>query len=209
MTGMHATVVSVHGWHMPGLEMALLNRRLRHAGYEVHGFRYASRRETPEEAARALAVFLDAVPGDLMHLVAHSLGGLIVRHLFAVAPVQRPGRIVMLGSPLQGSRVAARMAQNRLGGWWLGAALERGLLGGSPILRGREVGMIAGSKAVGAGTWIAALPHPHDGTVAVDETRGPEVTRHLVVPTSHFGMLVNATVARETISFLETGEFDS
>ncbi|WP_018938742.1 MULTISPECIES: triacylglycerol lipase [unclassified Thioalkalivibrio] len=207
MTGMRSSVVMVHGWHMPGLEMALLGRRLRAAGHEVHGFRYASRRQTPEQAARALAAFLEDVPGDLVHLVAHSLGGVIVRHLFEVAPVQRPGRIVMLGSPLQGSRVAARLAQNRIGRWWLGAALDRGLLGGSPVLRGRDVGMIAGSKPFGPGPWVAPLPDPHDGTVAVDETRGPEVSRHLTMPVSHFGMLVNRLLVQETLHFLETGEF--
>ncbi|WP_026279736.1 triacylglycerol lipase [Thioalkalivibrio sp. ALJ16] len=207
MAGMRASVVTVHGWHMPGLELALLERRLRAAGLEVHRFHYASRRQTPEQAARALAAFVEAVPGDLVHLVAHSLGGIIVRHLFTVAPVQRPGRIVMLGSPLAGSRVAARLARNRLGRWWLGAALDRGLLGGSPILRGREIGMLAGSRGFGPGPLFARLPHPHDGIVAADETRSPDVSRHLTLPVSHMGMLFDATVARETLHFLEAGEF--
>lgn len=207
MAGMRTSVVTVHGWHMTGLEMALLRRRLRAGGHEVYPFRYASRRRTPEQAARALAAFLDDVPGDLVHLVAHSLGGVIVRHLFAVAPVQRPGRIVMLGSPLQGSRVAARLAQNRIGRWWLGAALDRGLLGGSPILRGRDIGMIAGSRARGPGPLFTRLPHPHDGMVAVEETQGPDVFRHLTLPESHMGMLVDRVVAQETLHFLEAGEF--
>ncbi|WP_018993758.1 MULTISPECIES: triacylglycerol lipase [unclassified Thioalkalivibrio] len=207
MAGMRASVVTVHGWHMPGLELALLERRLRAAGLEVYRFHYASRRQTPEQAARALAAFIEAVPGDLVHLVAHSLGGIIVRHLFTVAPVQRPGRIVMLGSPLAGSRVAARLARNRLGRWWLGAALDRGLLGGSPVLRGREIGMIAGSRPLGPAPLFAQMPPPHDGFVAVDETRGPDVTRHLTLPISHTGMLFDATVARETLHFLDRGDF--
>ena len=206
---MRASVVTIHGWHMTGLEMALLRRRLRAAGFEVHAFRYASRRQTPEQAAEALAAFLEGVPGELVHLVAHSLGGLVVRHLFSVAPVQRPGRIVMLGSPLAGSRVAARMAQNRIGRRWLGSALDRGLLGGSPVLRGREIGMIAGTRPFGPGPLFARLPDPHDGTVAVDETHGPDVFRHLSVPTTHFGLLIDSAVAQAAVGFLERGEFDS
>ncbi|WP_017941367.1 MULTISPECIES: triacylglycerol lipase [unclassified Thioalkalivibrio] len=207
MAGMRTSVVTVHGWHMSGLEMALLRRRLRAGGHAVYPFRYASQRQSPEQAARALAAFLEQVPGDLVHLVAHSLGGVVVRHLFEVAPVQRPGRIVMLGSPLAGSRVAARLARNRAGRWWLGAALDRGLLGGSPILRGRDIGMLAGSRAIGPGPLIARLPHPHDGLVAVDETRGPDVSRHLTLPVTHMGMLFDTVVVRETLHFLEAGEF--
>lgn len=205
---MRATVVTIHGWHMTGLEMLLLRRRLRKRGFEVRAFRYASRRETPEQAARRLAAYLDRVPGDVVHLVAHSLGGMVVRHLFALAPVQRPGRIVMLGSALAGSRVAARVARYSLGRWWLGAALERGLLGGSPTLHGRGVGMIAGNRGFGLGRLVpGALSRPHDGSVAVAETETPDVFRHLQVPYGHFGLLIARPVADAVADFLEHGEF--
>lgn len=205
---MRATVVTVHGWHMTGLEMLLLRRRLRHAGYEVRAFRYASRRQTPEQASRRLAAYLEEVPGDVVHLVAHSLGGIVVRHLFAIAPVQRPGRIVMLGSALTGSRAAARVARSALGRRWLGGALDRGLLGGSPLLQGRGVGMIAGSQGLGLGSLLPTLlPQPHDGTVAVQETEAPDVTRHLQVPNGHFGLLFSPRVADSVIRFLKSGEF--
>ncbi|MFO8004538.1 esterase/lipase family protein [Thioalkalivibrio sp.] len=205
---MRATVVTVHGWHMTGLEMLPLRRRLRQAGYEVHAFRYASRRETPEQAARRLAAVLEEVPGDVVHLVAHSLGGAVVRHLFAIAPVQRPGRIVMLGSPLAGSRAAARMAGSGIGRRWLGAAMDRGLLGGSPLLQGRGIGMIAGNRGLGLGSLLPGLlPRPHDGTVAVQETQAPDVTRHLQVPYGHFRLVFSRRVADAVIRFLQSGEF--
>ncbi|WP_018934704.1 alpha/beta fold hydrolase [Thioalkalivibrio sp. ALJ24] len=207
MTAMRTTVVTLHGWHMTGVEMALLRRRLRAAGYRVRAFRYPSRRAAPEEVARALAAWLETLPDDMVHLVGHSLGGVILRHLFTVAPVQRPGRVVMLGSPLQGSRVAARLASGRAGRWWLGRALDRGLLGGSPVLRGRQVGMIAGTRGRFPGPLLAELPEPHDGLVAVEETRGPEVSRHLQAPVNHMGLILSDPVARAVAHFLEHGEF--
>lgn len=193
---------------MTGLEMLLLRRRLRQRGFEVRAFRYASRRETPEFAARRLSAYLDSVPGDVVHVVAHSLGGMVVRHLFALAPVQRPGRIVMLGSALAGSRVVARLSRLPLGRWWLGAALERGLLGGSPTLHGRGVGMIAGTRGFGLGSLMPGLlSRPHDGTIAVAETETPDVIRHLQVPYGHFGLLTARPVADAVANFLERGEF--
>ncbi|AGA35014.1 probableacetyltransferase/hydrolase [Thioalkalivibrio nitratireducens DSM 14787] len=205
---MRASVVTIHGWHLTGVEMWPLRRRLQRHGFEVHAFRYRSRRETPEQAARCLRVFLERIPGEVIHLVAHSLGGMVVRHLFALAPVQRPGRIVMLGAPLAGSRSAARMAGTRAGRWWLGAALDRGLVGGSPALQGRRIGMIAGNRGLGVGSLLpGTLPRPNDGTVAVDETYGPEVVHHLEVPYGHFRLLLAGPVADAVVRFLEQGEF--
>ncbi len=193
---------------MSGLEMAVLRRRVRRHGFEVRAFRYASGAQTPEQAARRLAVFLDRLPGEVIHLVAHSLGGIVVRHLFAVAPVQRPGRIVMLGSPLSGSHLAAWAGRSAVGRWWLRGAFDRGLLGGSPVLQGRQVGMIAGTRGWGLGTVLRkTVPQPHDGTVAVQETEAPEVARHLEVPYGHFGMLFARPVADAVIRFLEHGDF--
>jgi hypothetical protein len=72
---------------------------------------------------------------------------------------------------------------------------------------GRELGLIAGTRAVGIGRFFAGFSEPNDGTVAVRETRLEGATDHLLLPVSHMGMLLSARVADECGRFLRDGRF--
>ena len=61
---------------------------------------------------------------------------------------------------------------------------------------------------LGVGRLVANLDDAHDGTVLVEETRLPGAKDHLVVATTHTGLLVSAEVAKQTRYFLEHGMFD-
>lgn len=207
---MREAVVLVHGIWMTGLEMGLLGRRLARAGYTAHRFHYSSLRGTPARNAAALNAFLHGVDADVVHLVAHSLGGLVLCHLFNDFPEQRAGRVVMLGTPLRGSAVARHLARWRLTRWLLGRSIERGLLGDGPRWPGaRPLAMIAGTRGgMGIGVLTATpLDHPHDGTVSVSETDAPEVRDHLQVPYGHFGLLLAGPVAAAVTAYLRGGRF--
>lgn len=205
---MREAVVFVHGIWMTGLELAALRARVRACGYAVHQFRYHSLLHAPPENATRLDAYLKRIDADVIHLVAHSLGGLVVLHLFDLHPMQRPGRVVLLGTPLKGSAVARRLAGNFVTRPLVGNSIRRGLLGDVPRWKGmRELGMIAGSRGVGAGMLLGGLERPHDGTVSVAETRSPEINAHLVVPHSHFGMLFSRDVAALVCGFLRNGVF--
>ena len=54
---------------------------------------------------RLQAYVRELAPGTL-HLVAHSLGGLVVHRFLERYPDQPPGRVVLLGTPLVASRAA-------------------------------------------------------------------------------------------------------
>ncbi|MFP4182882.1 MAG: esterase/lipase family protein [Thiohalospira sp.] len=204
-----ATVVLVHGLWMPGPDMALLARRLRRAGHTPRIFRYPTTRATAAEHGAALAGYVAALPrsGDpTLHLVGHSLGGLVIRYALERG-IARPGRVVTLGTPHQGSAVAAAMAGRRGLRWSLGDAWEGGLDGDLPPWTGaRELGSIAGTRPHGVGQFFGPLERPHDGTVAVAETRLPGVP-HATVPASHMGLLFSPAAARLTTAFLATGAF--
>ncbi len=206
---MKQTVVLVHGLWMTGLEMQWLGLRLRGCGFSVRTFRYASLRRTPAENAARLNDWLASLDADIVHLVAHSLGGIVVAHLFERFPDQRPGKVVMLGTPLRGSATAMAIHQRGWDRWLLGKSGERGLLGDAPRWRsGRELAMIAGDRGVGIGRLLfRALPEPNDGTVAVEETAAPEVGQHLRAPYSHFGLLAARPVAEAVCRYLRLGEF--
>jgi pimeloyl-ACP methyl ester carboxylesterase len=193
---------------MNGLEATLFRNRLGHAGFAVRQFHYRSMTALPADVDAELAREVSSLPPPV-HLVGHSLGGLLVLRFAAAHPELAFGRIVLLGSPVNGSRAARAFAQLP------GAAIFFGSLAGQELLREEparwrsptEVGVIAGSHSLGFGRFIGHLPEPNDGTVAVAETELDGAREHLVLPVSHTGLLVAADVVASTVSFLSSGRF--
>lgn len=204
------TLVLVHGLWMTGMESGLLRTRLQdNYGFLTRQYSYHSVEVGLDDNVRLLAEFIGDAPGDTLHLVGHSLGGLLALHLLERHPLERPGRVVCLGSPLRGSSAARAMATLPFGEEILGATIRDAVLNGSmKEWRGaREVGVIAGTLAAGLGLVLENLPGPNDGTVAVEETRLPGIKDHLEVAVSHTGLLVSEVVASQTAYFLRHGEF--
>lgn len=198
-------VIVLHGLWMRAPALALLQRRLRHAGMQVEAFDFASARVPLEHAIRRLRARLAESPGTV-HLVGHSLGGLVALRA-CTAPGLPPGRVVCLGSPLAGSATARRF-HARGGGWLLGGSrelLEQGL---PAWTGGREVGVVAGTLSLGLGRMLRPRGGgPGDGTVLLAETRIPGLTAHCRVRASHTGLLFSAAAARQTVHFLRRGSF--
>lgn len=193
---------------MPGAVMTVLARRLRRAGWATYIFSYDARHAAPTRNAAALAAFLKRIDAPVVHFVAHSLGGLVLMQLLQDHPAQRPGRVVLLGTPYRGSHVARRIGRYRWGRRLCGSSLQAALLGDGPRRAGgRELGVVAGTVPLGMG-WIApGLPRPHDGMVAVAETEVPGQADHICLPVTHSGMLFARTVARQVAHFLAEGRF--
>ncbi|MEX1829312.1 esterase/lipase family protein [Luteibacter sp. CQ10] len=200
-------VLLLHGLWMRGFAMAMLHRRLRDEGFRVHQFEYMSVAAPPEQAIERLRRRIRGLGPGPVHVVGHSLGGILA--LLACRDDDLPdGRIVCLGSPLNGSGAARGLTHSWGGDMLLGRSrelLEHGL---DRWDGHREVGMIAGRQPVGLGSLIGELGDQHDGTVGVEETRLPGLAAHCVLETSHTGMLVSADVARQVAVFLREGRFD-
>ena len=198
----------VHGIWANGLDMVLLKTRLERAGFATRMFTYPSVRTPPCDNAHNLQRLVGRIKSPVLHFVCHSLGGLIVRHLFHHYPEQRPGRVVTLGTPHTTSTAARQLSRLSTGRWLLGHSLEEGLLGGAPPWRNRhDLGVIAGRLRLGFGLFVPGIPQPSDGTVAVAETRLEGMADHIVLPVSHFGMLLSRQVVSQTRHFLEHGRF--
>lgn len=198
-------VVFLHGLWMPGVAMRWFAAKLSAAGFAPEIFSYRSVAEGPDNAVPRLVAHLRA--GAPAHVVAHSLGGLIALQALCDAPDLEVSRVVCLGSPLQGSGAAAGILRWPLSTLMLGrsAALLRS---GFPCWRGRaEVGVVAGRIPHGLGAFFAGFHEPHDGTVAVTETRLQGLADHVVVAASHSGLLFSAEAVEQTIAFLRQGRF--
>src|ERR1700676_163269 len=201
-----ATVIYVHGLWMTGVESIWLQRRLtRERGYRFQVFRYASVRTPTVRIIESLRDVIAAVQTPRVHLLGHSLGGLLIQRCLERYPMRQPGRVVFLGTPVAGSRAARLLAQSSLGLRLLGAVSAEELLAEHPRRWdiGRELGIIAGTVPLGLGRLLLKFDEHNDGTVAVSETRLAGAAGFLAVPTTHSGMLWSARVAREAGSFLE------
>lgn len=203
-------VIFVHGLWMPGSELFLLRGRLATAGFAPTQFRYRTVVHDLDKSAARLAEFVAQVPGETLHLVTHSLGGVLTLKMLERWGAGRVGRIVCLGPPFLGSVAAANLLKIPGGRYLLGKAIALAT-DEAPKRQWdgqRELGIIAGSRALGAGRLLGRLPKPHDGTVAVAETELPGATDHIVLPVSHFSMLFSRAVADQVVAFLCEGKFD-
>jgi pimeloyl-ACP methyl ester carboxylesterase len=195
---------------MSGLQLTMIRRRLEADG-SLHAvfFTYPSIAGSMSDHVARLIEYARAHKAERVHFVGHSLGGLVILRALEVTADLPPGRAVLLGSPLQGSRTAQSFARLPFGRALLGGALAEECLDCTPREWSgrREVGVIAGSMRFGVGRLLARLDDEHDGTVMVEETRLPGAKDHLIVPTSHTGLVFSAEVAQQTRHFLEYGAF--
>lgn len=181
-------------------------------GYEPHLFGYNSVTKSPEENAEKLSVFVDRIQADSVHLVAHSLGGIVLKHLMHTHKPDRIDKALMLATPINGSVVAKDLNTSDIKKVILGRSTERGLLGGAPPWpKGRPLGMVAGDKDVGVGKILkkGGLDGPNDGVVKLSETMSDEITHRYEIGYSHTAMLLTNELAISVLCYLRDGHFDA
>jgi pimeloyl-ACP methyl ester carboxylesterase len=194
---------------MPATAMIALQRRLEAGGFRVRPFGYPSVKRSLEANAAALASFLEHSPGDIVHLVAHSLGGVVIRAMLERGIPARLGRVVLLGSPLRGSRIGARVTRLPGGRRLIGRSIiDLNARGGfDEWVPGVPAGAIAGRIPFGTGWLVGGIFEANDGTVAVSETRVPGLSDHIVLPVTHFALPWSRRVSTQVQHFLEHGRF--
>ena len=218
------TVVLLHGLGRGPASMWPLAQSLRREGYRVVSVSYPSRRASiPELAEQALGpVFENAAgPGTSsgsgrVHVVTHSLGGILVRrylHDHGVPPSL--GRVVMLAPPNQGSEIVDTLAGwglyariNGPAGVDLGTAPAQAPAALGPLPSEVEAGVIAGDFSWNP-LFSALIPGADDGKVAVARTHVVGETDHVVLPYSHTWLMNRAETRRQVAAFLRTGRFAS
>jgi pimeloyl-ACP methyl ester carboxylesterase len=208
--GQSPAVIYVHGLWMMGAECYLLGRHLwREWRLPLTVFRYRSVRQSAAEAAAQLHALIERLQAPQVHLIGHSLGGSIVLECLERHALRRPGRVLLMGAPVLGSRSAQHLARWSWGRRVMGRAVADELLA-PPARRwdsSREVGIIAGTRPLGFGQLLLRFDEPNDGTVALSETQLPGATASIQLPLTHMGLLFSAKAAREAGSFLMHGRF--
>lgn len=202
-----AKVILVHGLWMPALVLLPLQRRLAARGYHVRRFAYPSLRRNLASHLVALGREVSAA-GQGVHLVGHSLGGLLVLSLLAEAEGALVGRVVTMGAPCAGSHCAAMLLRKPWLAPLVGPTLPQWYAGPRPRLPSTvDIGLIVGTRSIGVGRLFPGLPRPNDGIVAVCETALPEARDTVVLDINHSGMLLSRNCVAQVASFLRSGRF--
>ena len=194
---------------MAGFTLSALAGRLREAGFRTENFEYSSLELGPDNAAVRLRERMRGYAGEVVHLLGHSLGGLVALHAVNTDEALPDGRIVCIGSPLNGSAAVRGLDTHTGLHWMLGRSRDMLRSGFVEWSRPREVGVIAGTKSVGLGSLFGSVPSPHDGTVSVAETRLPGIADHCSLPVTHTGMMFSSAVATQSVAFLRDGHFSA
>jgi pimeloyl-ACP methyl ester carboxylesterase len=203
-------IIIVHGLWMTGLELGVLQHRLRHDhGFEPSIFSYSSISGSMAEHVANLRSFVQAHNAERLHFIGHSLGGIVILKMLEEYADIPPGRIVCLASPMQGSCAVDGIARWPFARAALGAAICDEVL--STKRRDwdgrRDLGIIAGSLSIGIGRLFAHFNEPSDGTLLVSETKLAGAKEHIVMPVSHTGIVFSVEVTTQIASFLKEGTF--
>lgn len=216
------SVVLIHGLHQNTWLMQNIARFLRTHGFLVYSFRYYSLKDTIYTHSTRLYQFLQQKQLHNVHLIGHSLGGLVIRQFLSdqerLSTINAHNtinihKIITLGTPHQGSTVAHY--SKKLFPILLGNSYAHALDGTAPpIHKDRTIGVIAGNKPLGLGLPILHYHNrkhqkqPHDGTVYVFETQIDHLTDHITLPVSHTSMLRDSRVFEQIVYFLTHGKFN-
>ncbi len=212
--GVGASVVLVHGMARSARSMAVLAIDLRRRGFRVVNVNYPTGPYDVDGlveryVAPAVARCSRSSP---IHVVTHSLGGILIRAYLQRNQLPEGSRIVMLAPPNQGSEVAEFVRRWPVYRWLMGRVGQQ--LGTGPegfVHRLRtidaEIGVIAANRSWQP--WFSLLlPGEDDGTVSVASTRLPEMRDFIIVETSHSLIMVRRRVRRQVRYFLVHGQFD-
>ena len=108
-------VILLHGLAANPFVMWPLQQHLERSGFKTVNWGYPSLWRSIEWHAHRLRARIHNVSADprfpRVHLVAHSMGGIVARSTLATGPLQQFGRIVTLASPHQGSHTATKLSQ--------------------------------------------------------------------------------------------------
>jgi pimeloyl-ACP methyl ester carboxylesterase len=203
-------VVLLHGILLNRHVMYLLARRLRRAGFDVLAITYPSRRMPLEGIANFVHEKIAQTTAHYarVHFVGHSMGGLVIRHYISAYPAANTGRVVMLGTPNQGSEWADLLKHFILFRWLYGPAGQQLTTDTiHPAAAEVQTGIIAGNVSH-IPCSARVLRGANDGQVSVTRTHLPGMHAHCVLPCSHTALILRTSVAERVGRFLKTVTFD-
>ena len=218
-------VILIHGMGRTRFSMIMLDRYLQDNGYRTISFSYRSTRNSVDQSAAKFADFLIATskkhPEKTLHIVSHSLGGILTREALVKVgacfdetvslrqtsqnyPITKSpnhiiniGRIVMLAPPNKGSKAATFFSKI----WPIPKILKPitelrntkdSPINEVPVPHNVDIGIIAGR---------------FDRKVTPEESHLDTEKDHITVNSAHSFIMNNKNVKIAVKNFLQTGSF--
>ena len=194
--------------------MSYIAWQLRKRGFKTHSYSYQTvKKSVPDEAKRLIEEIKNLQSDTPLFWVGHSMGGIMIRHIRALAPdLFKGSRVVTLGTPHRGSFYAQTLCKSSaIFRWMLGCSLNYSLNGEIPLWDpALPLYSIAGTRS-GIENWMRIFPKNviNDGLVALEETQMPEFAAKAEVPLGHAALLINKKVMTLTANWLEKLEIDT
>lgn len=206
-------VLLVHGITRSSKSMAAYRPPLEKAGYRVFPFDYPSTRVDLDTAADYLHQVIESLNGiERLHIVAHSMGGVVTRTYRAKHHDERLTRLVLVGSPQKGAELADLMRgkANLVFKTIFGPAGQQLVTDSDGFLKklptpDLDFAVIAGGLAPNG--FNPLIPGDDDGIVSLESTRLPGAVDFLYVESLHLALNRNESAHAATVRFLQTGKF--
>jgi pimeloyl-ACP methyl ester carboxylesterase len=193
------------------LDMMTMEYGLRMQGFQTVNWGYNSVRRTIPELADDMAEGLKPYSGHRVHLVCHSMGGIVSRVYLDKFKPRNIGRMVMIGTPNRGAALADMFSSTTAYRLFFGPAglqLQTGDAGlcESAGIPECEFGIIAGGRGNSKG-FFSVIPGDDDTIVEVESTRLKGARDFILVPYIHANIQSMPRTIRETAYFLRHGRF--
>ena len=208
------TVVLIHGLARSSKSMDKMERILSADGYRVINVDYDSN-SAPIETLTA-QIFEEITPQlnpeQPLHIVTHSMGGIITRLYLTDHKLPQLQNVVMLAPPSKGSEVTDKLHKNFIYRWLNGPAGNQ-LTTDNTSLPNQlpppdfNLGIIGGDRSINI-ILSCLIPGPDDGKVSVNRVNTQGASDFLLLHVTHACMMWNKSVIRQTRHFLEHGRFE-
>lgn len=210
-------VVLVHGFNKDSNDMQQLKENLNQLGYEGITVDLPLIFKTIESAAfifkKEMKILISSLDdGEVIHLVGHSTGGLIIQNFLATTDaIDKIGRAVLIGTPNYGSQLADIAADlstilvnilKTLKSLQTERVSKLELQKDSKI----DIGAIAGNRnnlLLGK-----LLSKENDGRVQVESVKYEDLNDFIILSYNHKEIHYKFKTAELVVSFLEQGRFE-
>ena len=212
-----ACVILLHGLGRTSLSMTPMARALEAAGYVTANIDYPSRFHSVEVLApTALERGFEQcgkAGASPVHIVTHSMGGILVRHHLSQHQPPTLGRVVMLGPPNQGSAVADRLMNQAIyrevngpAGQQLGTGPDGIAARLGPVAF--PLGVLAGNERTTVDQWLSeGIEEDSDGKVTVEEAKVDGMADFRVLAANHTFITSDPEAVAQVLHFLREGRF--